>query len=99
MKEEFALGKSSREAAEIGFARAWSAIRDGNVTSLLSAVILFWFGTSMIKGFALVLGIGVIISMLTALTLTRTLLMLLPDVRRTDGGWIPLLLGTGLSRK
>ena len=79
MKEELARGNGTREAARIGFARAWSAIRDGNITSILSAIILFWFGTSIVKGFALVFGLGVIVSMLTALTLTRTLLIALPD--------------------
>lgn len=85
MKEEYRNGQTSREAAKIGFARAWSAIRDGNVTSLLSAVILFWFGTSMVKGFALVFGVGVLVSMLTALTVTRTLLLALPAIKIEDG--------------
>ena len=85
MKEEYRSGKGSREAAQVGFARAWSAIRDGNITSLLSAMILFWFGTSIVKGFALVFGIGVIVSMLTALTVTRTLLVSLPNKTITDG--------------
>lgn len=78
MKEEYRNGSDSREAARVGFKRAWSAIRDGNITSLLSAIILFWFGTSMVKGFALVFGIGVIVSMLSALAVTRTLLLALP---------------------
>ncbi len=98
LKEEFRSGKGSRAAAKEGFSRAWSAIRDGNVTSLLSAIILFWFGTSMIKGFALVLGIGIIISMLSALTLTRVMLLSLPDVKKTDGGVWPFLFGTGLKK-
>lgn len=85
MKEELRDGKGMREAAQVGFKRAWSAIRDGNVTSLLSAGILFWFGTSMVKGFALVFGIGVLVSMLSALLVTRTLLQVLPDRRREDG--------------
>ncbi len=85
MKEEYRSGKGSREAAQVGFARAWSAIRDGNITSLLSAMILFWFGTSIVKGFALVFGIGVIVSMLSALTITRTLLIALPDKKISDG--------------
>lgn len=80
MKEEFRTGSSSRTAAREGFAKAWSAIRDGNITSILSAIILFWFGTSIVKGFALVFGIGVIVSMVTALTVTRTLLLSLPDI-------------------
>lgn len=87
MKEEYKAGANSREAAIVGFSRAWSAIRDGNVTSLLSAVILFWFGTAMVKGFALVFGLGVIVSMLSALLVTRTLLVVLPQKVRTDGWW------------
>lgn len=85
MKEEYRSGKGSYDSAVIGFKRAWSAIRDGNVTSLLSAIILFWFGTSMVKGFALVFGIGVIASMLSALLVSRTLLLILPDRKRGEG--------------
>lgn len=99
MKEEFRSGKSSREATVEGFSRAWSAIRDGNVTAILSAVILFWFGTALIKGFALVLGIGTLISIISAVTLTRTLLMILPDVKRNDPGFLPYLFGSGLTKK
>lgn len=99
MKEEFRAGKSSREATIEGFSRAWSAIRDGNVTAILSAVILFWFGTPLIKGFALVLGLGTLVSIISAVTLTRTLLMILPDVKRNDQGWLPYLFGSGLTKK
>ena len=99
MKEEYRNGKGSHEAAKIGFARAWFAIRDGNATSILSAIILFWFGTSMVKGFALVFGIGTLVSMFTALTLTRTLLMTLPDTKRVTGGLKSWLFGSGLSIK
>lgn len=90
MKEEYRSGKGSREAARDGFARAWSAIRDGNFTSILSAIILFWFGTSIVKGFALVFGLGVIVSMLTALAVTRTLLIALPDrtYKHDRFGWL-----------
>jgi protein-export membrane protein SecD len=87
MKEEYRAGKDSRTAARDGFTRAWSAIRDGNITSILSALILFWFGTSIVKGFALVFGIGVIVSMLTALTVTRTLLIALPRVEYKNSRW------------
>jgi protein-export membrane protein SecD len=99
MKEEYQAGKSSQEAIRDGFDRAWSAIRDGNVTALLSAVILFWFGNSLIKGFALVLGIGTIISVVSAISITRTLLHILPDVKRSDEGVWPWLFGTGLIKK
>ena len=98
MKEEFQAGARSREAARDGFKRAWSAIRDGNVTSLLSAIILFWFGTSLVKGFALVFGLGVIVSMFSALVVTRTLLVTLPDVAKKDRTIWSLLLGSGLNK-
>ncbi|MCA9365319.1 protein translocase subunit SecD [Candidatus Kaiserbacteria bacterium] len=96
MKEEYQNGSPSREAARTGFTRAWSAIRDGNITSLLSAIILFWFGTSMVKGFALVFGIGVVMSMLTAIVVTRTLLIALPSVKKSEAGLLAKLYKTGL---
>jgi preprotein translocase subunit SecD len=99
MKEEYRAGKSSQEAIHDGFLRAWSAIRDGNVTALLSAVILFWFGNSLIKGFALVLGIGTIISVVSAISITRTLLHILPDVKRNDSGLWSWLFGTGITKQ
>jgi len=79
LKEELRKNTSLNEAVQSGFSRAWSAIRDGNITSILSAVVLFWFGTSLVKGFALVFGIGVIISMLSAILVTRTFLLALPQ--------------------
>ncbi|MCD5382266.1 MAG: protein translocase subunit SecD [Candidatus Pacebacteria bacterium] len=98
MKEEYRAGKQSREAARLGFARAWSAIRDGNITSLLSATVLFWFGTSIVKGFALVFGIGVLVSMFTALFVTRTLLLVLPDTKESDDSFLSKLYGSGLRK-
>ena len=98
MKEELQAGKGTREAAQIGFARAWSAIRDGNVTSILSAIILFWFGTSLVKGFALVFGLGVVVSMISALIVTRTILIALPDQDVKRSKVARFLYGNGLSR-
>jgi preprotein translocase subunit SecD len=98
MKEEYRGGKSSREAAQVGFKRAWSAIRDGNITSLLSAIILFWFGTSIVKGFALVFGIGILVSMFTALVITRTLLVSLPETPAGKKSIWAFLLGSGLQK-
>lgn len=74
MKEELAKGKDLSDAMHDGFARAWLSIRDSNISSLISAFILFWFGTSLVKGFALTLGIGVVVSMFSAITVTRTFL-------------------------
>src|SRR6476661_4208280 len=74
MKEELRLGKSLPAAVEAGFNRAWNSILDSNVSSLITAGILYWFGSSTIRGFALVLIIGVLVSMFTAITVTRTIL-------------------------
>ncbi|HEU4672512.1 MAG TPA: protein translocase subunit SecD, partial [Candidatus Limnocylindrales bacterium] len=73
-KEELRLGKSLPLAVEAGFNRAWNSILDSNVSSLITAFILYWFGSSVIRGFALVLIIGVLVSMFTAITVTRTVL-------------------------
>ncbi len=77
MKEELHAGRKTQEAIREGFARAWLAIRDSNVAHIIASVILFWLGTSIIKGFALVFGLGVIISMLSAITISRTFLLAL----------------------
>ena len=73
-KEELRLGKPLTAAIEAGFSRAWNSILDSNVSSLITAGILYWFGSSTIRGFALVLIIGVLTSMFTAITVTRTIL-------------------------
>lgn len=77
LKEELKSGHHLAEAVHSGFSKAWLAIRDSNFSSLISAVILFWFGTSLIKGFALTLSLGIIVSMLTAISVTRTFLLAL----------------------
>ncbi len=76
-KEELRGGKNTRDAIAEGFHRAWPSIRDSNISSMITAVILFWFGTSLIKGFALVFGLGVLVSMLTAISVSRTFLLAL----------------------
>lgn len=74
MKEELASGKELRDAIEDGFSRAWLSIRDSNVSSIVTALILFWFGESLIEGFALTFMFGVLISMFSAIVITRVLL-------------------------
>jgi preprotein translocase subunit SecD len=74
MKEEIRAGKTLGPAIEAGFNRAWSSILDSNVASLLVAGWLYWQGTTVVRGFALVLIIGVLVSMFSAVTVTRTLL-------------------------
>ena len=73
-KEELRLGKSLPAAVEAGFNRAWNSILDSNVSSLITATILYAFGSSVIRGFALVLIIGVVVSMFSAIVVTRSIL-------------------------
>jgi preprotein translocase subunit SecD len=83
MKEEVRAGKTLVPAIEAGFNRAWSSILDSNVSSMLVAGWLYWQGTTVVRGFALVLIIGVAVSMFSAVTVTRTMLRY---VVRTDWG-------------
>ncbi|HEX7173307.1 MAG TPA: protein translocase subunit SecD [Candidatus Limnocylindria bacterium] len=83
MKEEIRAGKTLGPAIEAGFNRAWSSILDSNVSSLLVAGWLYWQGTTVVRGFALVLIVGVLVSMFSAITVTRTLLRY---VTRTSWG-------------
>ncbi len=94
MREEMIGGKGSVEAIQDGFARAWPSIRDSNISSMITAVVLFWFGTSLIKGFALVFGLGVLVSMLTAITVSRTFLLALGINSKT--GFSRFLFGSGV---
>lgn len=74
IKEELKLGRNIGDAISAGFDHAWFSIRDSNTSTIITALILFWFGTSLIKGFALTLGMGVLVSMLSAITITRIFL-------------------------
>ncbi len=74
MKEERKQGAGFSRSVEIGFFRAWPSIRDGNLTTLIVALIMFSFGTSFIKGFAVTLSFGILISMFSALFVVRTFL-------------------------
>jgi len=88
LKEELKQGKSFSVALEEGFRRSWSAILDGNVTILIVAFILFQLGTSFIRGFALTLIIGTIISMFSAIFITKTFLKLFARTRLENVKWI-----------
>ena len=74
IKEEKKIGKRGLQLVEDGFARAWTSIRDGNISTILTSLVLIWFSTSMVKGFDITLVIGVLISMFSAVVITRFLL-------------------------
>ncbi len=88
MKEELRSGKNISASIKIGFERAWSSIRDSNLSSLITCAILFWFGTSIIRGFAVMLSIGIIVSMFTAITVTRTILYLIMQTKLGQNKWL-----------
>lgn len=74
MREELRLGKPRSVAVRLGFSRAWPSIRDSNISSIITTLILFYFGSGMIRGFAVALFIGIIVSMFSAILVTRNLL-------------------------
>jgi preprotein translocase subunit SecD len=95
-REELQGGRTLYSAIEIGFKRAFSAIFDSNMNTLLACVVLFYFGTGLVKGFALTLAIGVIISMFTAITATRNLLHWVLEARQLK---TPTLFGVKVPSK
>jgi protein-export membrane protein SecD len=84
IREELQLGRGARSAVNEGFQHALSAIVDANLTTLITAIILFYFGTGPVRGFAIILGIGIIASMFTAIFITRTFFMVYLE-RKTAG--------------
>ncbi len=77
MKEEIRWGKDKVEALRLGFDRAFPSIRDSNISSLITCSILYWFGSGIIRGFAITLAIGIVVSLFSAITVTRTFLRLI----------------------
>ncbi len=111
MKEELRVGRNLIVALEDGFNRAWTSIRDSNISTLITCIILYWFGNqfgeSAIKGFAITLAIGVVLSMFSAITITRTLMLVIvswravarrlwlftPDEQDRSAGPVPAIAG------
>ncbi len=89
MKEELRWGRPLASAIEAGFSRAWTSIRDSNLSALITCVVLFWFGSNFgatqVKGFAITLFIGVLVSMFTAIVVTHTLMRV---VFHFAGNWL-----------
>lgn len=81
-REELKAGKSAKQAVDDGFKRAWPSIRDGNVSTILTCLILMFFGTSTVQGFGTTLFIGIAVSLFSAIVITHTLLVLI------SGDWL-----------
>jgi protein-export membrane protein SecD len=87
-KEELNEGKNFMAAVQTGFERAWLSIRDSNVSSLITCTILWFFGNSIIRGFALMLGLGILVSMFTAITVTRVFIRTLTGTRASRSNFL-----------
>ena len=96
VKEELRSERTISDSVSRGFSRAWFSIRDSNISSIITAIILFWLGTSLIKGFALTLGMGVLVSMLSAITITRIFLYAIEFVG--EGKVARFLFSSGISK-
>jgi preprotein translocase subunit SecD len=86
-REELRSGKTLYRSVESGFYRAFSSILDGNVTTLIACAALFWLGAGLVKGFAVTLALGVVVSMFTAITCSRTLMLVVlgfPGLRKPE---------------
>lgn len=98
MKEELRAGRNLNSAIEAGFSRAWTSIRDSNISTLITCAILFYFGSTFgagaVRGFAITLALGVIINLFTAITVTRTLMRLTVDLLGDKLVTSEFLLGT-----
>lgn len=85
LKEELRSGRSLKSAAEEAFIRAWPSIRDSNITTLISCLFMVWMGTGFVRGFAVTLAIGVLVSMFSAIVLTRTIMRFILPWMKEEG--------------
>ncbi|HOM02808.1 MAG TPA: protein translocase subunit SecD [Acetivibrio sp.] len=88
IKEEIKSGKTVQAAVDLGFDRAFAAILDGNLTTLITAVILYYFGTGPVRSFAITLGLGVILNFVTAIYGTKIVLKALAEIRALRKPWL-----------
>lgn len=88
LKEELASGKSLSTAINDGFNRAWPSIRDGNFTVVITCLVLLFFSSSVIRGFALTLFLGILVSLFTAIVVTRNMLKLIDERWLSKNQWL-----------
>jgi preprotein translocase subunit SecD len=88
MKEEFRRGFGFAQGINEGFSRAWPSIRDSNISSLITALILYWVGSGVVKGFAFTLIIGILVSLFSAIFITRSLLNIFVNTRAEKLRWL-----------
>ncbi len=96
LKEEMKAGRGIKDAISAAFDRAWLSIRDSNIASLIISAVLFWFGTSLIQGFALTLGVGVLVSMFVALFVLKAFISCLANLK--ENKVVRFLFSSGFSK-
>lgn len=97
MKEEIRNGKGLFDAVELGFARAWTSIRDSHIAAIIVSVILFWMGTSVVKGFAFTFFLGAVISLISAQLITRVFMRAIAT--KSGSRFVKFLFSSGFSSK
>jgi protein-export membrane protein SecD len=97
MKEEIRNGKGLLDAVELGFARAWTSIRDSHTAAIIVSVILFWMGTSVVKGFAFTFFLGAVVSLISAQLITRVFMRAIAN--KSGGRFMKFLFSSGFSSK
>jgi protein-export membrane protein SecD len=96
LKEEIRNGRSIKDSISLAFSRAWLSIRDSNIASLIIAAILFWFGSSLVQGFALTLAVGVFVSMFSSLFVTKQFLICISSLK--ENKVVRFLFNSGFSK-
>ncbi len=97
MKEEIRNGKGLLDAVELGFARAWTSIRDSHIAAIIVSIILFWMGTSVVKGFAFTFFLGAVISLISAQLITRVFMRAIAT--KSGSRFVKFLFSSGFSSK
>lgn len=97
MKEEIRGGKSLHDAVELGFARAWTSIRDSHIAAIIVSIILFWMGTSVVKGFAFTFFLGAVVSLISAQMITRVFMRAIAN--KSGSKFVKFLFSSGFHLK
>jgi preprotein translocase subunit SecD len=97
MKEEIRSGKGLFDAVELGFARAWTSIRDSHIAAIIVSIILFWMGASVVKGFAFTFFLGAVISLISAQIITRVFMRAIAN--KSGSRLMKFLFSSGFSSK
>jgi protein-export membrane protein SecD len=97
MKEEIRNGKGLIDAVDVGFARAWTSIRDSHIAAIIVSIILFWMGSSVVKGFAFTFFLGAVVSLISAQLITRVFMRAIAN--KSPSRFMKFLFSSGFHSK